>query len=307
MNAATNWKDQLSSRGQYSLSQNEKMGKSDHLFLSSPSDWGVMRNGGKNGARFAPEVLLSNFKKMALHTEDKPWSHHIVANACEEEKDFCHAQLQSAQSIKEIIDQSSSLKTIIHLGAGHDHVYPLGHALMEQHKNILIINIDAHLDTRMDKIPHSGTPFRQLYQDSQKSEAKRITLAQVGIHSYANVDTNYEGMDQMNILAMEDIKSDKDLRSWLDKVLAFNQGPLILSLDCDGLDGSIMPAVSAANHHGLNKHQMNLILEASLNYWNKYQHPRIFGLYEYNPLFDDLHTTSGRYLASLIHKVYSHA
>ncbi len=304
MNAPTNWKGQLSTRSQYSLSQKENLEESAHLLVSSPSDWGVMRNGGKNGARFAPQTLLNNFKKMAGHSENEDWASFTVSHQKEEELDFPKAQLKSSASIEKLLERNSKLKSLIHLGAGHDHVYPLTRALLSQYEKVLIINIDAHLDTRADELPHSGTPFRQLHREYGD---KRISLAQVGIHKFANVQANYEGMDQMNILPMDKIKGDRDLMQWLDKVLVMNQGPLILSLDCDGLDGSIMPAVSAANHFGLNKKQMNIILEASLNYWNKYQHPRIFGLYEYNPLFDDLHTTSARYLASLIHKVYSYA
>lgn len=299
-----NWKEQLIPRKQYTLSLKQTKNAAEHLFLSSPSDWGVIRNGGKNGARFAPAAIMANFQKMAKHKANGPWLLEQVSDPSLEELDFTQAQLASAESISSLLDKNSKTKSIIHLGAGHDHIYPLTRALLNHHDKVIIINIDAHLDTRTDEQPHSGTPFRQIHQEFGQ---KRVSLAQVGIHQYANIASNYEGMDQMNILSMEDIKWDKQLDEWLNKVLVMDQGPLILSLDCDGLDGSIMPAVSAANHHGLNKHQMNMILESCLTYWKKYQHPRIFGLYEYNPLYDDLHTTSGRYLSSLIHKVYSDA
>jgi len=299
-----NWKDQLTTRGQHTLAQNENEHSFEHLLLSSPSDWGVIRNGGKNGARFAPQALMAHFKKMAFHLDNQKWSLYQVSNEIAEAQNFTQSQFKSSQNIETLLEQNSMVKSIIHLGAGHDHIYPLTRALLSRYDKVLIINIDAHLDTRMDDSPHSGTPFRQIQKEFG---TKRVSLAQVGIHQYANIPANYEEMEQMDVLTMEEIKWDKQLKQWLDKVLVMNQGPLIISLDCDGLDGSIMPAVSAANHHGLNKHQMDMILEAGLNYWHKYQHPRIFGLYEYNPLYDDLHTTSGRYLASLIHKVYSHA
>ena len=294
------WKNQLTPRSQFTLSQGEDENLANHLFLQSPSDWGVMRNGGKNGARFAPSVLLSNFKKMAKHEKDSPWRSITVSSQNLEGQDFIQAQLDSSKKISSALSAHDKLKSVIHFAAGHDHVYPLAKSIIEKYGKAIIINIDAHLDTRSDELPHSGTPFRQLYKDF----GSKMTLTQVGIHDYANVAANYEGMDQMNILTMEEITDSRSLKSWLDKVLCMDMGPLILSLDCDGLDGSIMPAVSAANHHGLDKFQMNMILEASIKYWSKYQHPRIFGVYEYNPLFDDLHTTSGRYLASLIHKVY---
>jgi formiminoglutamase len=300
------WKKQLTPRSGFTLSKNENLNQntySPNLLIGSPSDWGVMRNGGKNGSRFAPEVLLNQFKKLVAHQEKIQWDFQNICDPILEAIQFSEAQQQSAHEISMALEKRADLHSLFHLAAGHDHIYPLVKALMNHHKNLIIINIDAHLDTRQDQLPHSGTPFRQLYREF----GNRINLAQVGIHRYANVQLNYEDMGHMNILEMDQMRSDRDLRDWLDKVLALNQGPLLISLDCDGLDGSIMPAVSAANHHGLNKYQMNIILDAALNYWTKYQWPKLFGLYEYNPLYDDLHTTSARYLTSLIHKVLVHA
>ena len=57
------------------------------------------------------------------------------------------------------------LAPLIHLGGGHDHIYPLLRALSAQNDRITVINIDAHLDTRTDDLPHSGTPFRQFARE----------------------------------------------------------------------------------------------------------------------------------------------
>ncbi|MFP5387174.1 MAG: hypothetical protein ACLGHN_13935, partial [Bacteriovoracia bacterium] len=40
-------------------------GKKKCLILKSSSDIGVIRNGGRNGARFAPQSFLSTFKKFS--------------------------------------------------------------------------------------------------------------------------------------------------------------------------------------------------------------------------------------------------
>jgi formiminoglutamase len=52
-------------------------------------------------------------------------------------------------------------QNIIHLGGGHDHVYPLLKAIETKYKKIIILNIDPHCDTRESEHNHSGTPFRQ--------------------------------------------------------------------------------------------------------------------------------------------------
>ena len=59
--------------------------------------------------------------------------------------------------------------------------------IQESHAKLNIINVDAHLDTRQDLEPHSGTPFRQF-----DNEAKSIfELHQFGIQEEANHLTNY--------------------------------------------------------------------------------------------------------------------
>lgn len=312
------WKEQLKPRSKYTLSQNEQPQALQNIFLTAPCDWGVMRNGGKNGARFAPDILLNLFKKMAKHQDNSQWSTHQVVKKDLAAHDFSGAQDYSYQKIKSILSplpsssNEQSPVNIFHLAAGHDHIYPLAKAVLEIYGKAIILNIDAHLDTRVDELPHSGTPFRQLHNEfnlsknnNENNNETRLTLAQLGIHKYANTPHNYEEMGDMNILSMEECHKENKLQSWLDQILSHNQGPLILSLDCDGIDGPIMPAVSAANHDGLNKTQMKVILESCIQYWNKFNSPRLFGLYEYNPQFDDLHCTSGRYLSSLIHRIYN--
>ena len=81
------------------------------------------------------------------------------------------------------------------------------------------------------------------------------------------------------------------------------EGPLLLSLDCDGLDSSFMPAVSAPNHNGLTKKEYESLLTELKKYWSRTSNKPYYGIYEYNPVFDDLSLSSGRYLAHTIYKL----
>ena len=47
------------------LNDNESHQNLDGLFISSASDLGVVRNGGRRGSRYAPEAILNVFKKMS--------------------------------------------------------------------------------------------------------------------------------------------------------------------------------------------------------------------------------------------------
>jgi formiminoglutamase len=78
-----------------------------------------------------------------------------------------------------------------------------------------------------------------------------------------------------------------------------NNRLLVLSIDADGLDGSVMPAVSAVNADGINKIQMAAILD----WYKKISNPtKCLGLYEFNPIYDTLSQVGARYLTSLLYR-----
>ena len=62
------------------------------IFLHQ-SDVGVMRNGGRNGARFAPKAIFSILKKLAWHGS---WNHniktHFFSDQNIEKEHFINAQ-----------------------------------------------------------------------------------------------------------------------------------------------------------------------------------------------------------------------
>lgn len=276
--------------------------KETTLFLTSPSDIGVMRNGGKSGARYAPEALLNCLKKM-IHQKDmqsKKYSQRIVSHQKVESHSFIEGQERSKNEISKIFaNELNGCTNIIHIGGGHDHIYPFTMGVIENLKSfgkekVHILNIDAHLDTRTDSNFHSGTPFRQVFADKNGID---VRLTQIGIHKYANAPSNYEDLD-MDIIEMSEIGllSPKELTSLLTKQIPFDDKTLyIFSVDCDGLDSTCMSAVSANNHFGLDKAQF----QAVINYYKDVLSKDITlaGIYEFNPVFDDLGQSSARFLA----------
>jgi formiminoglutamase len=301
MNNKSTWEDSLKTRSSLTFSAYQSESASD-LIIHSPTDIGVMRNAGKRGARFSPQTLTNLFSKMIAPKGARTWNQEIVSHQDQELECFTSAQAQSVEMIKAVLDGHRQCSHLIHLGGGHDHIYPLVKAISQQEnqksnqEELIIVNIDAHLDSRVDKHPHSGTPFRQL--DEELGE--RLHLYQIGIHSYANAGANYQGMANMLVAPTKELKNPAD---WLIEVLAeHTNARLILSLDCDGLDQSFMPAVSAPNHNGLSSREMGEIMKVCQSFWKSSQQMATFGLYEYNPVFDSVSVTSGRYLASLIYQ-----
>lgn len=284
-------------RFQHSIGAKFRDEISEVNFLTSPSDMGVRKNLGRSGARFAPTVILNQFKKLNNHLKQASFANFKVSDHELEKQDFKMAQEKSTNEILEILKTN---RTCIHIGGGHDHAYPMLMAIdqLDHFDNIVILNIDAHCDTRIDETSHSGTPFR----DYDRNGKKNFFLYQIGIHQFANSKDTLTQLER-GIMFIDEFSNSftpEHFNRALKKECPFkitDKTFVYLSLDSDALHSSIMSGVSAVNHHGLD---LNFI--CNLIDWLKHTELQsTFGIYEYNPLFDDLSVRGARALSFLIH------
>jgi len=270
-----------------------------NLFILSESDLGVIRNGGRRGSAYGPSAIINTLKKMSTHRD--PMCAQFSLRTMGSCSDFSQQQEQDIQKLSTDLKTANLEQTKFwHLGAGHDHVYPYLKWISQSSKKILIINIDAHLDTRVDELPHSGTPFRQFANDFDGD----LEILQLGIHDFANELSNYNELKsaKMTILSMAQIKNESanfsNVSGLLDKYI---QSPkeykIVLSLDCDAICAEQMEAVSAVNHHGLD---IDTVREIFSWYFSLAQKEKYCGIYEYNPIYDNLSNKGARVLSSLI-------
>jgi formiminoglutamase len=285
----------------------KKNQKYDKLILNSSSDYGVMRNNGKNGSCYAPRAIINTLKKFNHHQSKSEKILSLeVASQASERLDFEDAQKEESEKIANLIT-SYPVSKVIHIGGGHDHIYPLLLAIekLPQIKNIIILNIDAHCDTRIDDRHHSGTPFRDYDNDGSLP----YHLVQFGIQEHSNSKTTMSPITRGSEekIFIEQLKDNGHQFSTLPKDL-FGNCPFLISkehtafvfsLDCDGIDGADMAAVSCVNPHGVPINFLRLLLENSLseNFGTFF-----FGIYEFNPLFDELTNRASKTIATLINQ-----
>lgn len=269
------------------------------VFLKSSSDVGVMRNGGRNGARFAPQSLLASFKKLSQTSEMKNHSflEFETASLAEEQENFHEAQLKEAKRIEAIIN-SYPKTTTIQLGGGHDHIYPLLHAYSQKFKHICVINIDAHADTRTDEFHHSGTPYRQ-FADNHQGD---FHLFQVGLHPFANSISTLSKLNkgEQHILWKNELKDASKVDHFFNQItkILTPETLLIFSLDADALEAGSIPGVSAVNHDGLTLSELKDLVARFKKLAHHNTHA--FGIYELNPIYDTVSATSMRSIAGFI-------
>ncbi len=301
-------KDQLSSIiNQYQIVNNkitdDSPGTKQALLLSSPSDLGVCRNGGRRGACYGPQSIINNFKKMSLsnNISNSNLALFKISDNEIESNDFNEAQQLYTNSIYKIVSHYPNTP-LIHLGGGHDHIYPLVSAISQIHRKINIVNIDAHLDTRIDQVNHSGTPFRQI-----SNELNNINnIFQIGAHPYSNSSKNYNKLKNgnMKILSMEKLKIEtnyfqESITPILEKLNLFNSDTItILSIDADAISSTEMVGVSAVNPDGIPSRYIEEILNF---YYESYKGLKILGIYEHNPIYENLSMKGTKLISSLLY------
>lgn len=278
--------------------------KADILFLTFASDLGTIKNGGRRGSCFAPEALLSVVKKLACHNLAH-WAEIGIVSTLQKEgrlHSVAEEQEQSYQRLKAIFAQYKRPEKFIFLGGGHDHVYPALMALNSSYKKCVVINIDAHLDTRTDESPNSGTPFRQMARDFDGE----LEIVQLGIHDFANSISTMSNLPngKETVMTYEDVRygtgNFSDNEKFLRKVLPYDPHALYFwSLDADALDSGVMEGVSAVNHRGLPYDFVEDVLIYAIDSL-KCRH---FGVYEYNPVYDNLSQKGARSLAALLYLI----
>ena len=277
-------------------------GKANCLWALSSSDEGVIRNGGRRGSAFAPQAIQAVYFKFAKRSEKWRYCLLEVASREEEAQNFLQSQEIETAKIQKIHQQFPEIP-LVHLGGGHDHIYPFAKALLETspEKKFHIINIDAHLDTRDDGENHSGTPFRQLAQHY----SHRLRISQVGIHPFANTDSSYKGIESMEIYSRSALPATfAGTFKWAQKYLQKRDKleVQVLSLDCDALEAQVMEAVSAVNPCGLSWDHVSALFSFYRDH-NRWQDWAI-GIYEMNPIYDNLSQKGAKIIASLLYQVF---
>jgi len=243
---------------------------------------------------------LSYFKKLNNSPSlfAKKFKELEVANETEEKGDFQLAQIQQSKRISNRIQENPN-SFICHLGGGHDHVFPLLLALGESFQKIIVLNIDAHADTRTDSLTHSGTPFRQFSNDF-KGE---FLLFQIGLLELANSQSTLEKLEKSKTYTLwrKDLFDSHKLHSFFNLIKnEIDQDTVVVfSLDADALLGEQVPGVSAVNGSGINREELRRL-------WIEYKkfplsHKPILGIYELNPVYDTLSMLSVRTMANFVY------
>jgi agmatinase len=148
-------------------------------------------------------------------------------------------------------------KFLVVLGGEHSISVPVVEAFAARTPGLSVLQIDAHAD------------MRDSYQGSRYSHAcamRRIVdhapCTQVAIRSLCKEESQAIPGLQTRVFWDHTMRQDP---AWIDKVVASLSDKVYLTIDCDGLDPSVMPAVGTPEPGGLTWHETMALLRAVMS------------------------------------------
>ena len=156
------------------------------------------------------------------------------------------AMVEIANHTRELLNHN---KFVVSLGAEHTVTNGFVRAFKEKYPDISVLQIDAHSDLRQE---YNGNPY------SHASVMARIhdmglNLVQVGIRAQCKEEAQLI-KDSDNIHTWYAHMLDKD-DAWMDAAIDKLSEVVYVTIDADGFDPSIVPAVGTAEPGGLSWQQ----------------------------------------------------
>jgi agmatinase len=197
------------------------------------------------GTRNAPREILLASGQVELWDDEMATDAHMDAVYTLPELDLPSGDIDA--SIAEIRRVVTALaphgKFLIVLGGEHSVTVPVVEALASHTPDLSVLQIDAHADLRAS---YQGS--RYSHASAMRRLVERFPCTQVAIRSVSREEA--EAIPSLNTTVFFDRTMRKD-PNWMDRVVDTLGPRVYLTIDCDGLDPAIMPAVGTPEPGGL--------------------------------------------------------
>jgi agmatinase len=207
--------------------------------------------GTANGPR---EILLAS-SQVELWDEEVGLDASRLGIATLSEVDLSHASLDEAMSslqriAGEIMDQR---KFLITLGGEHSITPPLVAAAAARHRGLSVLQIDAHADLRD---AYMGEPNN--HACAMRRTLAYAPLVQVGIRNVSAEEAVEVGSLNTTIFYDWNMRDDAN---WIDRAVDALSDDVYVTIDLDGLEPGLMPAVGTPEPGGLSWREATTLLK----------------------------------------------
>lgn len=273
------------------------------ILLGAPDDRGVLNVGGRLGAGHGPAAIrqmLSQFMLGMTGAVSKVELHQGFDIPLGETIDSAHADMRHA-----VMTALQAGQTPIVLGGGHDYGYPhIAGASDAYHREVALINIDAHLDLR-PLAPAgitSGSPF---FLALENGVVRPDRFIEFGIQDHCNDESYYQYAvkKDVRIMMLDETRRTESPALVLEKLIekfAKKKLRVVVSFDVDAVQMAYAPGVSAPQTDGYTPSEfLDMAKMCGSN-------PNVatVGFFEFAPPLDEQQKTA-RLVATAIHRFLS--
>jgi agmatinase len=143
------------------------------------------------------------------------------------------------------------------LGGEHSITSPVVEAVAAKHPGLSVLQIDAHADLREH---YMGT--RHNHACAMRRVLEHAPVTQVGIRSLSTEEA--AAIPSLKTTVFFDVNMRQDAH-WIDRVVDSLADTVYITIDCDGMDPAIMPAVGTPEPGGLSWMEMLTLLRAVIS------------------------------------------
>ena len=206
------------------------------------------------GTKHGPRELLLASAQVELWDEEMGVDVHPHGMFTAPELDLSGRGLDDA--IKEIGRVTGGIldagKFLITLGGEHSITSPIVEAVASRHKGVTVLQIDAHADLRDSYLeePHS-------HACAMRRTLAHASLVQVGIRNVSEEEAKAIPGLPTTIFYDWNMRDDP---KWIDKAVAALSDTVYITIDLDGLEPGLMPAVGTPEPGGLSWRELTTLL-----------------------------------------------
>jgi agmatinase len=207
------------------------------------------------GTRNGPHEILVASAHMELWDEETGRDVHSIGIFTLPEMEFPFGTLEGV--MKEIQRVAAELlgrgKFPFVIGGEHSVTPPIVAAMAATYPGLSVLQIDAHADLRESFM---GTPHN--HACAMRRVLEHAPATQVGIRSLSHEEAAAAPHLPTTIFYDFDMRRQPD---WIERVVASLGNPVYITIDCDGLDPAIMPAVGTPEPGGLSWYEALALLK----------------------------------------------
>lgn len=208
------------------------------------------------GTRNGPREILIASTHMELWDEEMGADVHGVGIYTLPEMELPFGEMEPALAeIRRVTARLADLdKFPVILGGEHSITAPVVAAMAARHAGLSVLQIDAHADLRDS---YMGSRFNHACAMRRVLEFARCT--QVGIRSVSPEEAQVAPTLPTEIFYDISMRHDDD---WIERIVDSLSESVYITIDCDGLDPAVMPAVGTPEPGGLSWYELLALLRS---------------------------------------------